>query len=214
MRGRNGGDLAPGTYGLCDRLSIGITAVAFGQGRTGDGHSAWGARVCFWPADAVAAVIVVLFACDYFLAPGLSTEQRTLFASGVLVVLGAGYALDRLPIHVSLWRLGLFATMCAVRSPRLAVCSLPDEFVWRDELLVLLPVAALVPFVLSSGVGASARVWRAALVVVALIPVAVAWGPFDPVQTTTVMFRKPDTAVTKSLNALAEERADGAIAAF
>ncbi len=48
---------------------------------------------------------------SYVAGFGLSPEDRTLFASGALLVIAAGYAVDRLPICVSVWRLGLFAAV-------------------------------------------------------------------------------------------------------
>jgi hypothetical protein len=44
------------------------------------------------------------------------------------------------------------------------------------------------------------------------VPTALVWGLFNPLQSTRVMFQKPDTEVTRRLDALAATRPDGAIA--
>ena len=150
---------------------------------------------------------------SYVAGFGLSPEQRTLFASGTLLVVAAGYAIDRLPICVSVWRLGLFATVVLAGWVMASFELRPTEaLVPRDELLVLIPLLALVPFGLTPE-RRSMDAWRPAIVLLAITPVAMVWGLFNPVQRTDVMFRKPATDVTRSLDALAERRPDRAIAA-
>ena len=43
-------------------------------------------------------------------------------------------------------------------------------------------------------------------------PLILGWGLFNPLQSTRVMFRKPETKITRDLDALAATRPDGAIA--
>jgi hypothetical protein len=79
--------------------------------------------------------------------------------------------------------------------------------------VILLPLVVLVPLALTwrgewDGIG-----WRATLLLLTLIPNVAIWGTFNPLQQTTVMFEKPDTAITRSLDELASTRPDGAIAA-
>ncbi|HEY7178216.1 MAG TPA: hypothetical protein VH305_03485 [Gaiella sp.] len=165
-----------------------------------------------------AALVVTLWQLTSLLKPltyvlgfGISVEQRTLFASGVLLVVAAGYAIEKLPLAVTAGRLGAFAGI-VVGAWLLAGWRLqPHPLVLRDELLVLLPVAALLPLATVTGLREGMD-WRASLVLVALLPTVAVWGLFNPVQRTTVMFRKPDTEVTRGLDTLAAEREDGAIA--
>jgi hypothetical protein len=149
---------------------------------------------------------------SYLFGWGVSPEQRTLFASGALLVLAAGYAMDRLPIRVSAGRLSAFGVL-VVASWLLASELLQPihALELRDELLVLVPLAAVFPLVLHAG-ARQTDAWRTTLVLVALLPMVVGWSLFNPVQRTTEMFRRPDTAITRSLNALQARRPDGAIA--
>jgi hypothetical protein len=147
---------------------------------------------------------------SYVAGFGLSPEQRTLFASGALLVIAAGYAVDRLPICVSVWRLGTFAAL-VLAGWVLASFDLRHSLVPRDELVVLIPLLALMPFAMTSD-RHSMDVWRQAVVLLALTPVVMVWGLFNPVQRTDVMFRKPNTDVTRNLDLLAERRPDHAIA--
>jgi hypothetical protein len=150
---------------------------------------------------------------SYLAGFGLSPEQRTLFASGALLVIAAAYVVDRLPIRVSVWRLGLFGVL-VLASWVLASFELQPthELVLRDELLVLVPLLAVIPFAMPPVEQHSLRAWRTAIILLALIPVVAEWGIFNPVQRTDVMFRRPDTEVTRALNRLAEKRPDHAIA--
>ena len=94
-----------------------------------------------------------------------------------------------------------------------ASLDLHDELAFRDELLVLPLVAGIAAFAWVTR-DASVRTTRVAILLVALIPMIIGWGLFNPLQSTRVMFRKPDTALTRELDALAETRSDGAIAVF
>lgn len=168
----------------------------------------------------VALAAITIWQLTSWLAPlsyvagfGLSPERRTLFASGTLLVVAAGYAVDRLPICVSVWRLGLFATVVLAGWVLVSFELRPTEaLVPRDELLVLIPLLVLVPFGLKPE-RLSTDAWRPAIVLLAITPVVMVWGLFNPVQRTDVMFRKPATDVTRSLDALAGQRPDHAIAA-
>jgi hypothetical protein len=150
---------------------------------------------------------------SYGLGFGLSPEQRTLFASGVILVVASGYAVDRLPICVTATRLGIFA-VGVVAAWLLASWrfQLNAPIQLRDELLVLLPVAVLLPVVWSLRHLRVQIAWSATVLVLALVPTVAAWGLFNPLQPTNVMFTKPDTDVTRSLDALSRQRPDAAIA--
>ncbi len=152
-----------------------------------------------------------LWPMSYVLGFGLSPVQRTLFASGALLVIAAGYAIERLPIYASVWRLGVFAAVVLAGWVLASVNLQGGALVPRDELVVLVPLLALMPFAMTSD-RHSADTWRTAIVLLAITPVAMVWGLFNPVQRTDVMFRKPNTNVTRSLDLLAERRPDHAIA--
>lgn len=149
---------------------------------------------------------------SYALGLGLSPEPRTLFASGALLLLAAAYAVDRLPTHLTPLRLAAFTSVVVVAWLLATVDLQPtNELAIRDELLVLVLVAGLVPFAFVARRAASSVAGVAALLVT-LITTTVGWAPFNPVQHTSVMFRKPDTPVTRRLDALARASPDGAIA--
>jgi len=149
---------------------------------------------------------------SYLLGLGLANERRTLFATGALLVIAAAYAIDRLPVRVTPLRLAVFGSFVVVAWLLASFDLQPtDELVLRDELLVLIPVAGLAILVLIARKRA-AHAWRGALFLVALVPTVIGWGLFNPLQSTEVMFRKPETEVTRGLDALAATRSDGAIA--
>jgi hypothetical protein len=149
---------------------------------------------------------------SYILGFGLSPEARTLFASGALLLFAAAYAVDRLPLRITPVRMVVFAAV-VILAWLVASLDLQDtnELTVRDELLVVPLVAGIAAFARVAH-GASVHATRVALLLVALIPTMVVWGLFNPLQTTRVMFRKPDTAVTRELDGLATTRSDGAIA--
>ncbi len=149
---------------------------------------------------------------SYLLGLGLANERRTLFATGALLAIAAVYAIDRLPARVTPLRLVAFASF-VVAAWLLASLDLQptNELVLRDELLVLIPVAGLALLVLVARRRAG-YTWRGALFLVALVPTVIGWGLFNPLQSTQVMFRKPETEITRRLDALAATRSDGAIA--
>ena len=149
---------------------------------------------------------------SYLLGLGLANERRTLFATGALLLIAAAYAVDRLPLRITPLRLGAFAAIVVVAWLSASFDLQPtDELVLRDELLVLVPVTVLA-FVLLVVRRPEAPAWRGALFLVALVPTVIGWGLFNPLQSTQVMFRTPDTEVTRELDALAATRPDGSIA--
>lgn len=148
---------------------------------------------------------------SYALGFGISPEARTVFASGVLLLVAAGFALDRLPTRLSIVRIGVFAAV-VLAGWMVASYDLHDgRFAVRDELVVLLVLLVLCPLVVVVR-RPSENAVRVALLLVALVPTALVWGYFNPLQSTRVMFRKPDTDLTRRLDALAATRPDGAIA--
>lgn len=155
--------------------------------------------------------LVPLPPLSYLFGFGFSPEARTVFASGALLVIAAAYAVDRLPLRLTPLRLAAFSTVVVVAWV-LASMDLQstNELVMRDELLVLLFLACT-PFVLVIG-RFTANASRVAVLLVALLPMIQGWGLFNPLQSTRVMFRKPDTEFTRELDALAATRPDGAIA--
>jgi hypothetical protein len=156
--------------------------------------------------------LVPLAPLSYVLGWGWSPEGRTLFASGALLVVAAAYALDRLPLRLSVWRLTAFATIVVAAWLAARVDLQPDAgVVVRDELLVLVIAIGLLPLALRRG-GPSQNATRFALLLMALLPTAFAWGLFNPLQSTRVMFERPETDVTSRLDALSARRPDGAIA--
>jgi hypothetical protein len=149
---------------------------------------------------------------SYVLGFGLSPEPRTVFASGALLLVAAAYAVDRLPLRLTPLRMAVFAAVVVV-AWFVASLDLHDELAFRDELFVLPLVAGIAAFAWVAR-DASVRTTRVAILLVALIPTIIVWGLFNPLQSTRVMFRKPDTALTRELDALAATRSDGAIAVF
>jgi hypothetical protein len=151
---------------------------------------------------------------SYLLGLGFSPEGRTLFGSGALLLIAAAYAVDRLPLRLVPLRLAAFAAIVVVAWLAASFDLQPsNELVMRDELFVLLLVAAIVPFAIVARQSTSDAP-RAAILLVALVPSIVGWGLFNPLQSTRVMFRKPDTELTRELDALAATHPDGAIAVF
>jgi hypothetical protein len=156
--------------------------------------------------------LVPLVPLSYLVGFGLSPESRTLFASGALLVIASAYALDRLPLRVTPIRLGLFGLVVA-GSWALATLDLQEtrDLVLRDELFVLLPVAVLAVFA-ARRTWTSSWHWQGPVLLTALVPTVVQWSLYNPLQSTRVIFRKPDTVLTRRLDDLAETRPDGSIA--
>ena len=149
---------------------------------------------------------------SYAFGLGFSPGGRTLFASGALLLIAAAYAIDRLPIRFSARRLGVFSTVVIVAWIVASYSLQPSNaLVVRDELLVLLLAGAAAAFALVVKTP-SPNAGRIAILGIALFPVVLGWGWFNPLQSTRVMFRKPDTKLTRELDALAATREDGAIA--
>ena len=156
--------------------------------------------------------LVPLLPFSYVFGLGFSPEARTLFASGALLIIAAAYAVDRLPLRVRPLRLAAFAAVVVVAWLLASFDLQPtNELVGRDELLVLILVVGVTPFALAAGRSA-VHASRVAILLIALLPIVAVWGLFNPLQSTRVMFRKPDTDITRELDALAASRPDGAIA--
>lgn len=156
--------------------------------------------------------LVPLVPLSYVFGLGFSLEARTLFASGALLVIAAAYAVDRLPLRLTPLRLAAFSATVILAWLLASLDLQPtNALVLRDELLVLFLVAGIVPFAVVAR-QSSAQVSRVTILVVALVPTIIGWGLFNPLQSTQVMFRKPDTELTRQLDALAANRPDGAIA--
>jgi hypothetical protein len=150
---------------------------------------------------------------SYALGLGLGPEQRTLFASGALLVIASAYALDRLPLAVTPIRLTIFA-VAVVGAWLAATVRYPGDETLVDELFVLIPAVLLVPLAVRRPRSQVLPLWSIKVTagLVALSTVVWGWALFNPVQSTRVMFRKPNTEVTRSLDRLAASRADRAIA--
>lgn len=156
--------------------------------------------------------LVPLPPLSYAFGFGLSPEARTLFASGALLLVAAAYAVDRLPVRVTLLRLTAFGAIVVVAWLLASFDLQPtNKLAVRDELFVLIAVAGIAPFAMAAGRSAP-RASRVAILLVALLPLILGWGLFNPLQSTRVMFRKPETKITRDLDALAATRPDGAIA--
>jgi hypothetical protein len=164
---------------------------------------AW-ALITFWQ-------LVPFPPLSYALGFGLSPEARTLFASGALILIASACAIDRLPLRITPGRMAVFTAIVVVAWLAASLDLHGSEFAFRDELLVLPLVAGVAAYAVVAHY-ASVQAMRVAVLLVALIPTVVGWGLFNPLQSTRVMFRKPDTARTRELDALAATRPDGAIA--
>ena len=148
---------------------------------------------------------------SYLLGWGLSPEARTVFASGTLLLLLGACCIDRLPLRLTALRLTGFAAVVVLGWLVASLDLQPtDALKVRDELLVLPLVVGVIGFVLAFG-PKSGQLARSIILVTALVP-AIAWAAFNPLQDTRVIFRKPDTRITRELDRLAATREDGAIA--
>ncbi len=156
--------------------------------------------------------ILPLVPLSYLLGWGFAPEERTVFASGALLLVAAAYTIDRLPIRLSALRLAGFAAIVVLAWIAASLDLQPSNVLkLRDELLVLPLIVGVTGLVLVRG-PQSGHVARSVILATALLPTIVVWGAFNPVQDTRVIFRKPDTRVTRELDRLAATRADGAIA--
>jgi hypothetical protein len=165
--------------------------------------SAWGV-LTLWQ-------VLPLLPLSYLLGWGFSPEERTVFASGALVLLAAAYAIDRLPLRLTALRLTGFIVVVVVAWAVASFDLQPtDALKVRDELLVLPLVVGAIGVMLAFG-PTSGHKARSIVLLTALLP-AISWGAFNPLQDTRVIFRKPDTRVTRELDRLAATREDGAIA--
>ena len=169
-----------------------------------------GVLVGMW-AVLTAWQLLPLTPLSYAFGLGLSPEARTLFASGTLLLIAAACAVDRLPIRVTPARVAIFLLL-VVGGWLLASLDLQptNQLRVRDELLVV-PLVLLIAAFAMVGTRTTPAI-RVAVLTVALIPTAVGWGLFNPLQSTRVMFRKPDTTTTRAFDALAATRPDRAIA--
>ncbi len=172
-----------------------------------------GVLVAMW-AVLTAWQLLPLAPLSYLLGLGLSPEPRTLFASGALLLIAAACAIDKLPIRLSPRRLTVVA-LAVVAAWLLASVDLhsSNQLVARDELLILPIVLVL------AGVSVIARrpretSLRVAVLATALLPTAVGWALYNPLERTDAIFREPDTQVTRELDRLAATRPDGAITGF
>jgi hypothetical protein len=155
--------------------------------------------------------LVPLLPLSYALGLGISPEERTLFASGALLLVAAVYAVDRLPLRVTPTRLAAFAVLVILAWLAASWQLQPsNDLVVRDELFVLVPVAVVVGLTFLQN--HESALSRPAVYLTALLPIVVGWGLFNPLQSTRVMFRTPKSEVTRELDALAARRSDGALA--
>ena len=173
--------------------------------------------VSAWQVLAVAGPVGTLFGWDR--AP----EQRSLLVSGPLLLVGAAWALSRLPQRIDPRRvlvLGLLVAgatglgallLSAPGGPTLRTAS-------RDGLLVgLVSVAVVAAGAGLASVPALRRRCGTGLVgglvaLAAVVPVAAMWATYNPVQDSRAVFRPVDTPRTRGLDAAAARRPDGAVA--
>ena len=80
---------------------------------------------------------------SYMFGLGLSTEQRALFAAGAPLVIAAAWAIERLPIVVSLPRVAAFVSVVLTAWLVTSVRVFDSNFEPRDELIVVLPFVTL-----------------------------------------------------------------------
>lgn len=149
-----------------------------------------------------------------------SSEQRTLIASGLLLVIASGWVLSRFPIRVTAVRVagfvGLVLTATAVAAAVNENDSLAFWSLARDNVIV---IAASLGLILLGALGliagrlrATPRQLTGGLALVAVLPVAATWAFYNPVQDSRAIFAPLDTAMSRSLDELATRRSDGAIA--
>ena len=148
---------------------------------------------------------------SYVFGLGFSTEQRVLFAAGAPLVIAAAWALQRLPIEVSVVRVAAFAMTVVAAWAIASIQLFESSFVLRDELIVVLPFAGIGVVAAAKRLRGTSWRWRVAVMLAASVP-SLQWLLFNPVQSTTVIFERPVSTVTRSLDQLAARRPDGAIA--
>jgi hypothetical protein len=148
---------------------------------------------------------------SYVLGFGLSTERRALFAAGVPLVIAAAWAIERLPIVVSISRLAALSALVVSAWAVTSIGLFESTFELRDELIVILPILVLGVVTVATRLPGTSSRWRIAVLIALSLP-SLQWLFFNPLQSTTSIFRKPDTSVTRRLDHLAAKRTDGAIA--
>lgn len=166
-----------------------------------------------------------------------AAEQRSLLASGLLLVVLSVTAMSKLPVRVTWVRVVAFGVAAAAVS--LLAAALADTATRgllgraHDDLWILpvVVVVAVVLFVLAvrgrtadgprADGPAEGRARqprrdgrRAGLVALAVgVPAIAIWALYNPVQDSRIIFDKPHTDVTAMLDAAAAQRPDGAVAA-
>ena len=149
-----------------------------------------------------------------------SNEQRSLMASGLLLIVAAGWVLSRFPIRVTPARVaGFFGLMAAATATAAWVNTnhaLGRRALVRDNVIAIVVALALVAVVaVVAGMArnrTSPRQIGGVVALAAVLPAAAMWALYNPVQDSRAIFAPLDTEVTRSLDETAARREDGAIA--
>jgi hypothetical protein len=145
-------------------------------------------------------------------------EQRSLLASGPLLVMASVWVLSRFPMRLNLQRAALFVGLMLMATGGAAVgvtknvSALGTLLANAHDNLVVVAVSALV----AMGIVLTTRRWRNPVGVIALmvvLPCAAAWALYNPVQDSRPIFKPIATDMTRALDREAAKRPDGAIAA-
>lgn len=168
------------------------------------------ALVTVWQVTSWGGVVGAVFGWNR------SPEQRSLLLSGTLLVLAAAWALSRLPLRLSARRLVSFIVLQA------CVAALPALLVARGTDVSLRHALSTTAVLVGGGAvlaAAAALVGRwvpvtalPAALACAVVPTAVLWATYNPVQDSRVIFARHNTPVTRALDAAADVRPDHAVA--
>jgi hypothetical protein len=145
-----------------------------------------------------------------------SSEQRSLMASGLLLIIAAGWVLSRFPLRVTPARVaGFFGLMVAATAVAARVNTnhtLGSRDLARDNVIAIVVALVLVAVVVVVARDrARPRQIAGAVALAAVLPAAAMWALYNPVQDSRAIFAPIHDDVTRYLDETAAQRPDGAI---
>ncbi|MBD2021112.1 hypothetical protein H6F43_13070 [Leptolyngbya sp. FACHB-36] len=130
---------------------------------------------------------------------------RMFFAAGLLLLLLVAFLAQKLGIKVTLVRVSIFVGMTVLSW---VLYKAMRSYVDQLDLVILLPILLLAVF--AKRITVEQR--NTALLVAALFCGFLAFGSFNPVQSAWLVFNRPQTSVTLSLDAKAAEQSNRLLA--
>ncbi len=143
-----------------------------------------------------------------------SPEQRSLLASGLLLVLASVWVISEFPTRVNSRRIALFVGVTLLATAVAAVLVSDGDTAFLEKArgnLLALAVSGL----LALGVVVRPRRWvnpTGVIVMMIALPSAAAWALYNPVQDARPIFDPIASDITDDLDEAAAARPDGAIA--